>query len=167
MGRSHPLVASVFSGNGYRIGGQQANLDLSDGTRVVLSPESHLRIPGDFAAPGGRREVTLEGEAYFAVTHDSLRPFVVHKAHGSAEDLGTAFIVSAYPETEGTRLAVREGQVALRERIHRPGGTLGRFGGLELSLDGAADLALRVHALEDEVDRGRELRLAGALAGLP
>ena len=27
MGRSHPLVASVFSGNGYRIGGQQANLE--------------------------------------------------------------------------------------------------------------------------------------------
>ena len=34
---------------------------------------------------------------------------------------------------------------------------------MELALDGPADLALRIHPLEDEVDRRRQLRLAGAL----
>ena len=95
--------------------GQRAVMELTDGTQVVLSAESHLRIPGDF---GGRttsvREVWLEGEARFSVKHDSTRPFIVHTPHGSAEDLGTEFVVNTYPEVDGMRLAVREGRVAIR-----------------------------------------------------
>jgi len=100
--------------------GQRAVLDLVDGTRVVLSPDSHLRIAGGFGAPNTKREVSLEGEALFVVPHDSARPFVIHTAHGSVEDLGTEFMVSTYPELNGTRLAVREGKVALHPRVPTP-----------------------------------------------
>lgn len=107
--------------------GQRATLTLSDGTRLALSPESRLRIPGDFGQTPGHRELWLDGEAFFAVQHDSTRPFIVDTPHGSAEDLGTEFVVNTYPEVNGMRLAVRAGRVALRAesdstRAHRRAG---------------------------------------------
>jgi ferric-dicitrate binding protein FerR (iron transport regulator) len=93
--------------------GQRGLLHLSDGTRVVLSAESHLRISGDFGDVRKRRAVWLEGEAFFSVRHDSTRSFVVNTSLGSAEDLGTEFVVSTYPEVNGMRVAVREGRVAI------------------------------------------------------
>ncbi|HSA54772.1 MAG TPA: FecR domain-containing protein, partial [Gemmatimonadaceae bacterium] len=56
----------------------------------------------------------LEGQAYFRVTHDSARPFVVHAAGTLAEDLGTEFDVRAYPGDSVVRVAVVEGAVAVR-----------------------------------------------------
>jgi transmembrane sensor len=94
--------------------GQRATLDLGDGTRVSVSPETRLRYPVDFARTRGRRELWLDGEAAFRVHHDSTRAFVVHTPHGMAEDLGTEFAVNTYPEIGGMRLAVREGRVAIR-----------------------------------------------------
>ena len=93
--------------------GERSSLTLSDGSRITVSAGSRLTIPGDLGK-GGRRQVWLDGEAFFDIVHDSLRPFVVHTKHGVAEDLGTEFVVSTYPEVSGMRLAVREGLVALR-----------------------------------------------------
>jgi ferric-dicitrate binding protein FerR (iron transport regulator) len=93
--------------------GQRALLHLSDGTRVALSPDSRLRISADFGDVRGQRAVWLEGEALFVVRHDSAHSFVVNTSLGSAEDLGTEFMVSTYPEVNGMRVAVREGSVAI------------------------------------------------------
>jgi ferric-dicitrate binding protein FerR (iron transport regulator) len=93
--------------------GQRATIDLPDGSRVILSSESHLRISTDTRGP---RETWLEGEAFFAVRHDSTRPFLVHTPQGSAEDLGTEFVVNTYPEVKGMRLAVRQGRVRVRDQ---------------------------------------------------
>lgn len=92
--------------------GQQAVLDLSDGSRVFLAPESRLRIPSNFAAE--KRELQLEGRAHFVVTHDSTKPFLVRTATAIAEDLGTAFSVSSYAESPQTEIIVSDGAVALR-----------------------------------------------------
>lgn len=94
--------------------GQRATLDLGDGTRVSLSPETRLRYAADLGNAGATRELWLDGEATFTVHHDTARAFVVHTPYGSAEDLGTEFVVSTYPEVSGMRLAVREGRVAIR-----------------------------------------------------
>ena len=49
---------------------------------------------------GDTREITLEGEAMFEVTHDAARPFII-KAHDHAiYVLGTTFNISAYPDEE-------------------------------------------------------------------
>ena len=48
---------------------------LSDGTWVYLNAESVITYPQKFV--GEKREVTLEGEAYFQVTASKERPFVV------------------------------------------------------------------------------------------
>jgi ferric-dicitrate binding protein FerR (iron transport regulator) len=97
--------------------GQQATVDLSDGTRVVLAADSRLRIPSNFnvrTRSGTSRELYLEGKAYFEVRHDSTRPFLVHTATAVAEDIGTEFVVVAYPEMHATQVAVAGGEVAMR-----------------------------------------------------
>jgi len=91
--------------------GQRATIDLADGSRVILGPRSHLRMPERFG--DGPREVTLEGEAYFAVHHDSAHPFRVRAAGGVAEDIGTCFVVRAYANEPAMRVIVSEGAVSV------------------------------------------------------
>jgi ferric-dicitrate binding protein FerR (iron transport regulator) len=124
--------------------GQRAVLDLSDGTHVVLSPESHLLVPANFEFPGSRRELSLEGEAFFSVRHDAARPFVVHTPQGIAEDLGTHFVISTYPEIQGTRLAVREGSVIVRTpRLVAAANTVALLGPGDIALLLATELRVK------------------------
>jgi transmembrane sensor len=100
--------------------GEQATLDLADGSRVILAADSKLRIPVDYsnhARHGSRRGLELEGKAYFEVVHDSTRPFVVRTATAMTEDLGTRFVIEAYPETRATQVVVAAGAVALRRPV--------------------------------------------------
>ena len=90
---------------------ERAELLLSDGTRVRLAPGSRLRIDVDFGVD--RRDVHLDGLAYFDVVHDGRRPFTVFAGNASAEDLGTQFVVRAYPEDSSVQVAVRSGAVVL------------------------------------------------------
>lgn len=77
-------------------GGEYA-LVLSDGTKVHLNSMSSLRFPVTFA--NEKREVELEGEAYFEVSKNGL-PFIVSTHGMQIEVLGTTFNVSAYPNEE-------------------------------------------------------------------
>jgi transmembrane sensor len=104
-----PVAAALRVAQTVRGGRQE--LRLSDGTRVVLGPASTLRYPAEFGA--GARDVQLTGEGYFEVTHDAAHPFRVHAAHATAEDIGTAFGVRAYPEDSLVRVVVKEGSVSL------------------------------------------------------
>ena len=72
---------------------------LNDGTEVWLNADSKLRYPLVFGK--AKREVYLEGEAYFNVKQDGERPFVVHTNFGKTKVLGTSFDVNAYSGTEG------------------------------------------------------------------
>jgi transmembrane sensor len=95
--------------------GQRAELRLSDGTRITLGVDSRLRYPEAFAA-GKSRDVYLEGEAYFEVARDTLRPFRVHAGDATASVLGTRFGVRAFAEDRGVQVVVAEGRVALGRR---------------------------------------------------
>jgi ferric-dicitrate binding protein FerR (iron transport regulator) len=117
--------------------GQRAVLDLSDGTHIVLAPESHLRVSTNFDLPGGRRELSLEGEAFLLVRHDTARPFLVRTPHGVVEDLGTEFAISTYPEIRGTRVAVRQGNAAVR-----PSSRVGTTLADTIAMLGPGDIAL-------------------------
>ena len=88
--------------------GMSRRLVLPDGSRVWLNAESSLSYPGSF---GGRerREVTLQGEAYFEVAPDSLHPFVVETAALQTQVLGTSFNVRAY-SPEDTRVTLLRGE---------------------------------------------------------
>ena len=99
--------------------GQQATLDLADGTRVTLAADSKLRIPPSFGRAGTdgvrRRDVELQGEL-FDVVHNTTRPFVVHTTTAVTKDVGTSFVISAYPEAHMTEVVVVSGSVGLWDR---------------------------------------------------
>jgi transmembrane sensor len=115
--------------------GQRATATLGDGSRVVLNAGSRLRYAADIAR--GSRDVHLDGEAYFEVTHDRARPFRVHARGGVAHDLGTRFTVRAYPELPRVEVVVAEGRVSLRRDQAAPTDSVilvpGQLGRLEAS----------------------------------
>ena len=113
--------------------GEVATLRLIDGTRVRLAPSSRLRVSADFGTE--RRDVYLEGEAHFDVTHDEARPFTVFAGNASARDLGTEFVVRSYADDRAVQVAVREGIVALSGVGRLEAGDLGK-----LSAEGRATL---------------------------
>lgn len=60
--------------------GQRVNLDLPDGSNVWLNAGTTMKYPVSFMK--GKREVILDGEAYFEVAHNEKSPFVV-RTHGN------------------------------------------------------------------------------------
>jgi len=91
--------------------GQRADVYLSDGTHVLVAPESRLRFTSPLSDTV--RNVMLEGHALFEVKHDSLRPFSVRTAGGVIADLGTRFDVRQYAGDSLLRVMVAEGRVAM------------------------------------------------------
>jgi len=96
--------------------GQRTVIELADGTKVVLAPESELRVRQNAAATSmsDTREVELSGEGFFEVAHVANRPFVIRTRHGAITQLGTAFDVRAYRGESQTQVVVTEGRVDLR-----------------------------------------------------
>ncbi|MGI4740312.1 MAG: FecR family protein [Janthinobacterium lividum] len=93
---------------------QVQELRLPDDSRVTLQPKSTLRYPTALA--GTRREVYLEGEAFFQVHKNPKRPFLVFTSQVVTTVLGTSFDVKAYPGGAQALVAVREGKVAVQPR---------------------------------------------------
>jgi ferric-dicitrate binding protein FerR (iron transport regulator) len=91
--------------------GEQVGVTLSDGTSMVLAPASVLTVRSGFGRSA--REVTLDGEASFTVTHDARLPFTIHTSWAVLRDVGTTFVVRAYQTDRGTLVAVREGAVSV------------------------------------------------------
>jgi transmembrane sensor len=87
---------------------------LPDASRVTLQPGSSLRYTTALAGP--RREVYLEGEAFFQVHKNPQRPFLVFTNQVVTTVLGTSFDVKAYPGQAQALVAVREGKVAVQPR---------------------------------------------------
>ncbi|QKG58248.1 FecR family protein [Hymenobacter sp. BRD128] len=90
------------------------NFQLPDGSAIALHPGSSLRYATAFAGP--RRDVYLTGEAFFKVTKNPARPFLVFTNHLVTTVLGTSFRVKAYTGSKETYVAVREGKVAVQAR---------------------------------------------------
>ena len=93
--------------------GGEYSLELPDGTVVWVNSESSLRFPEKFTS--NRREVFLEGEAYFEVKKDANRPFYVHTEAGKVRVLGTAFNVCAYSNDRFWQTTLVEGSVMINQ----------------------------------------------------
>lgn len=89
--------------------GSEFDLILSDGTRVWLNADSKLKYPVTFG--NDKREVELEGEGYFEVMRDEMRPFRVVVEKQTVEVLGTEFNVDAYPGEKNTYTTLVRGKV--------------------------------------------------------
>lgn len=84
------------------------NIDLADGSRVTLGPDSALSVS---YTQRQRALGLLRGVAFFDVAPDRLRPFTVEARGLVAEALGTAFDVS--DDVGSVAVSVEHGSVAI------------------------------------------------------
>ncbi len=91
--------------------GGEYSIVLSDSTKVFLNSMSRLVYPVKFS--GDKREVTLEGEAYFEVKKDRQHPFIVTVNGMQINVLGTSFNVNAYPDELKVYTTLVEGKVMI------------------------------------------------------
>lgn len=89
--------------------GSKSRIQLPDGSLVWLNVGSKLTYADGFS--GGRRELTLEGEAFFDVVKDPAHPFVIHTQKMDVKVLGTSFNVKAYPEDATTEATLFRGRI--------------------------------------------------------
>lgn len=92
--------------------GKHFELVLSDGTIITLNSGTSIEYPSQFSN-NKKREVSLNGEAFFNVAKDTLHPFVVNANQLKVRVLGTQFNVSAYPEEKNISTVLVEGLVGL------------------------------------------------------
>lgn len=91
--------------------GETRTLTLPDGSRVTLNANSRLTLDPNWV-PDTPREVWLEGEAYFSVTHQrNHQRFVVHSDRIDVEVLGTEFNV--YNRHRDVQVVLEAGRVQL------------------------------------------------------
>ena len=108
---TEPLVVSVERG-------QKASITLPDGSKVWLNSLSELTYNSDFNTE--KRELLLDGEAYFEVASNPDKPFVVRSNEITVEALGTAFGVKAYTDDVSVSSILMHGKV----RVTTPNGSI-------------------------------------------
>jgi len=93
--------------------GGEYNLNLPDGSRIFVNASSRIRYPLKFAK--NKREIELDGEAYFEVKRmiqgNQTIPFIVKTREQTLTVLGTSFNINCYHEAIETTLV--EGKVQL------------------------------------------------------
>lgn len=118
-GERHPNIADatpIRTGHDKEITtryGTRNFLELPDGSKLWLNAGSKVKYAED------RRELTLEGEAFFDVKHDPDHPFIIHTGKLDVRVLGTSFNVKAYPDDSTIETTLIKGKV----EIDFPGNT--------------------------------------------
>ena len=90
--------------------GQKMTVFLVDGSQIILNAGSKVRFTKPFRPD--RRLITLEGEAFFEVAKDSLRPFQVVSGGFTTTAVGTSFNIAAYPEDDRIEVSLLSGNVS-------------------------------------------------------
>ncbi|ASZ10481.1 DUF4974 domain-containing protein [Chitinophaga pendula] len=106
MGGGNDGVVTVVSPKG-----ATTYVQLSDGSEVWLNAGSRLLYARGYDAD--KREVKLEGEAFFKVRTNPAKPFVVKAADLRIKALGTSFNVKAYAEEQTVVTTLVEGKVKI------------------------------------------------------
>lgn len=91
--------------------GERKQLQLADGTKVWLSPNSKLSYPDKFTSK--QRLVSLDGEAFFEVAHDAAHPFIIKTGEVRTTVLGTSFNINAYQQKQTINITLVSGKVAV------------------------------------------------------
>ncbi len=88
--------------------GNEVKIDtLSDGSIITLNKASSLSYPSKFK--GDKRAVALKGEAFFNITPDKEKPFIISVDSIEVTVVGTSFNIKA--EKESTEIIVETGIV--------------------------------------------------------
>jgi len=93
--------------------GQIKNVLLPDKTLAFLNSDTKLSYDSNFGKKN--REVSIEGEVYFKVAHNSNKPFIVHTCEIDIEVLGTDFNVKAYPDGNILQTSLERGKILISD----------------------------------------------------
>ncbi len=90
-------------------------VNLPDGSLVLLQPNARI----SFTMPSGssQRVINLEGDAFFEVERDTLRPFVVYAGSLTTTVLGTSFRIQSSGKNKFTKVLVESGKVTVAMNI--------------------------------------------------
>lgn len=131
--------------------GNMYSLTLADGSVVHLNAATILRFP--FAFTGPRREVFVDGEAFFNIAPNANQPFIVHSKKKNVQVLGTAFNINTY--NDQFMLSLISGKVAVTDVKEQP---MAPHGSVQLAPCQRAVLNARTNRIEIEaVDGSSEL----------
>lgn len=84
-------------------------IELSDGSFITLNRDSKISFPDKFNSR--RRKVKLTGEAFFEISPDSDRPFIIDARNGKVTVLGTSFNVITDNGKNEVEVLVASGRV--------------------------------------------------------
>lgn len=98
-------------------------VQLADGSKVKLSPNSRISYSSHFVTK--KREVFLNGEAFFEVTKNPDSPFKVYTRDIVTTVLGTSFTVKAFDKEADVSVVVKTGKVTVstvpgNNKSHKP-----------------------------------------------
>lgn len=85
------------------------NDTLPDGSDVFLNKGTQIAYR--FDKKNKQHKVSIKGEAYFDIKHDTARNFVIEIDGVYVRDIGTSFNVKAYPESKTIEVVVEKGEV--------------------------------------------------------
>lgn len=91
--------------------GKQSKIELTDGSEIWVNAGSKLVFPSRF--DGKYRKVQLQGEAFFKVTKDNTKPFIVETSNMKINVLGTSFNVKAYSDEKYQESVLVEGSISM------------------------------------------------------
>ncbi len=89
---------------------------LPDGTTVYLNTNSKIIFPKRFEK--NKREITLKGEAFFEVTKDKNRPFIINVNEAQVEVLGTSFNILSNSSRKTVEVSVESGSVKFSSKLN-------------------------------------------------
>jgi transmembrane sensor len=99
----------------------RAQFVLPDGTTGWLNSNSSIKYNGEFIAD---RKITLKGEAFFDVSKDAKRPFVVNTNEIKVTVLGTQFNIASYENEKTAEVVLEEGKLMFNDREMRKSYTM-------------------------------------------
>lgn len=91
--------------------GEKKEIKLPDKSDIYINSASSLKYPEIFDEK--QRVVELAGEAFFKVTPNKEKPFIINTGQISIKVLGTSFNVKSYDEDEWIGVTVSTGKVAV------------------------------------------------------
>ena len=89
--------------------GETMRILFQDGSEAYLNSDTKLFYPEKFGLKN--RKVMLEGEAYFNVSSNKRRPFIVETDKTSVTVLGTSFNINAYSNDDDVEVVLDEGEI--------------------------------------------------------
>nr|WP_294898183.1 FecR family protein [uncultured Pedobacter sp.] len=84
---------------------------LADSSVVWLNISTEIKYGNKFNQK--KREVWLNGEAYFEIKHNQTKPFIIHTNNLTTSVLGTAFNINSYNINKEVVVTVTRGKVGL------------------------------------------------------